>query len=119
MTHESDPQESSSNPLHIRSDVVRALRDRPFATFENVYDQLKEADAEEVIRLLGDALRYSHRINEQQAFAAGILHVLGVQLASHEVERLEAVLKHSHPNDDDDGEDQPRSSEPDDGQPVA
>lgn len=119
MTHEREPDQPLSSPLHIRLDVIKALRDQPFARFENVYDQLKEADADDVIQLLGDALRYSDRVNEQQAFAAGILHTLGIQLASHEVERLEIALKRNHPSDDGDGEDQPHSNEPGDDQPAA
>lgn len=120
MTHEREPEKPLSSPLHIRADIIKALRDQPFATFETVYDQLKATSTEAVLQLLGDALYYSDNTNEQQAFAAGVLHTLDVQLASHEVEHLEAIFdRHHHTSVDVDGEDQPHSSEPGDDRPAA
>lgn len=118
VEHEHPSHEPQSDPLNIRPDVIRMYRDRPFVTFEEVYDQLKEIDAVRILSLLDDANRYSDDVEKKHAFAMGILHVLAVQLASREFDALEASLRLSLLTDDDGDVDQPRSDEPDDDQPV-
>lgn len=116
MNEQSAPREPHTDVFHLRPDVVRALRDQPPRTFEELYGKLKEHDAEYALQLLVDAERYSMDVGRKQAFAAGVLHVLNVQLASYEVTQLEAQLGLS--NDGGDGADQPRSDAPDGGRPV-
>ena len=116
MNEQSAPREPHSDVFHLRPDVVKALRDQPPKTFEELYEKLKIYDAEYALQLLVDAERYSSDIDTKQAFAAGVLHVLNIQLASYEVTQLEAQLGLSSGGDD--GEAQPRSDAPGDGQPV-
>lgn len=118
MVHEYHPHEPQSDLLNVRPDVIKMFRRRPFATFEEVYDQLKDIDAVRILSLLEDASRYSDDNEQNHAFAKGVLHVLAVQLASREFESLEASLRLSIPNDDDDGEGLPRSDELGDDRPA-
>lgn len=118
MVYETPSHESSSEPFNIRPDVVEMLRTRPFMTFEDVYDQLKEAGADKLIFLLEDAQRYSEDTDERHAFAAGILHVLAVQLASREFDSLEESLRLSLLSDDVDAADQQHSGGLDGDQPA-
>ena len=112
--------ESKSGPLNVRHDVVQMFHDRPFATFEEIYDQLKDLGIEDTIQLLGEGVHYSDDKNEQQAFAAGVLHVLRIQLASREFDSLEASLRlNAFPSDGDDDEGSPHLDGPGDGQPAA
>ena len=112
--------ESQSKPLNVRPDVVQMFHNRPFATFEEIYDQLKDLGIEDAIQLLGEGVYYSDNKNEQQAFAAGVLHVLRIQLASREFDLLETALKlRAFPNDGDGDEGSPHSDGPGDGRPAA
>lgn len=116
MTHDDTPHESQSGALNIRPDVVKMFHNRPFVTFEQIYDQLKETGNEKAISLLSESIRYSDNPDKQQAFAAGILYLLGIQLVSREFDSLEASLRlNLLASDDGDGEDLPHSDVPDGG----
>lgn len=119
MTGENNSREPKASPFNIRPDVVRMLRDRPFATFDEVYDHLQEVDAQDVISILEDSFRYSHEDDKRTAFVSGILHVLRIQLISQEFDKIEASMNQALFNDDDGVEGRRRSDVPDDDQPIA
>jgi hypothetical protein len=109
--------EPRTDVFHLRQDVVKALRERPPTSFEDLYDKLKTYDAEYALQLLADAEKYSHDINTKQAFAAGVLHVLNIQIASYEVGLLETQFGETSDGGVDEG--LPPSGVPDGDQPAA
>ena len=119
MTDKEIPHDPQPDSLHIRPDVVRMFRDRPFVTFEELYDQLTAAAAEDMKLILKDVFRYSDDNNQRTAFAAGVLHVLRIQQVSREFDELEASLRLSLLTDDGGDVDQLHSDELDDDPPAA
>lgn len=117
MNEQEAHHEPRADVFHLRQDVVKALREQPPTSFEDLYEKLKMYDADYALQLLADAEKYSHDINKKQAFAAGVLHVLNIQIASYEVDLLETQFNGT--TDGDVGAGQPPSDVPDGGQPAA